>query len=90
MLILFALSFALIRILLIPYLWANFLWTYYDQHDKRQDERSSCFDDKIWVVIVFGCLFHALNFYCKFVCVLHSYFFLCSSFYSRFIQLQKN
>lgn len=53
---LFALSFFLVRILFVPYVWAEFLVAFY-QHIEE-----ACFPDKfIYVVFVLGVLFHGLN-----------------------------
>lgn len=76
-LILFAILFALIRVLFVPYMWIRFLWTFYEEIFKGKskdavavgDERDGvitdgCFPDNfIYIILTFGLLFHGLNFF---------------------------
>uniref|UniRef100_A0A7S4HND2 TLC domain-containing protein n=1 Tax=Odontella aurita TaxID=265563 RepID=A0A7S4HND2_9STRA len=60
--LMFAVLFFIIRILLVPLLWARWVKTFYEEEAIEKD--NVCFPHWfIYVVLVFGVLFHSLNFY---------------------------
>ena len=64
----FAVLFFVLRILIVPYLWAEFTWILYKETADPDSiiNAANCFPaNYIYVVLVFGFLFHGLNFFCK-------------------------
>jgi TLC domain len=60
---LFVLNFFIFRIVLVPVLWLELLWTMYSntQKQRRGTDESSCLDSSALPVMVGGLLFHMLN-----------------------------
>lgn len=75
--VMFALSFFVVRILIVPYIWGEFLWVLYQQQRSTiqslnsveaettvNAQKESCFPPNFaYVVFVLGVCFHALNFF---------------------------